>query len=255
MKLKDRVGIVTGAGMGMGEAVAKRWAAEGAKVVLVDVNHDAAKGVAEGILGAGGEASVVHADVSSESDWERVTSEALTRFGQIDMLHNNAGIHRWFDPVKDPLDVWDSIIAVNLRGVFLGCRAVIPHMLEAGHGAIVNTSSTSGLQGMVGQGPYTASKGGVILLTRTLALTYGTRGVRVNAICPGPIDTPMLHQAALEMQERRRGTTEETNGGTATALGRIGTPEEIANVVTFLVSDEASFVTGVSLPVDGGSTA
>lgn len=255
MRLKDRVGIVTGAGMGMGEAVAKRWAAEGAKVVLLDVDDDAAKGVAEAISGGGGDAVSLHADVANESDWERATSETLSRFGRIDMLHNNAGIHRWFDPLEDSIDVWDRIIDVNLRGVFLGCRAVIPHMLQVGGGAIVNTSSTSALRGVPLQAPYTSSKGGVILLTRTLARTYGRRGIRVNAICPGPIDTPMLHQAAEEMQEMEPARVSQMSEGAGTALGRIGTPEEIANVVTFLVSDEASFVTGAWIPVDGGDTA
>jgi NAD(P)-dependent dehydrogenase (short-subunit alcohol dehydrogenase family) len=184
-----------------------------------------------------------------------VTDAALSAYGKVTTLHNNAGIHQWFDPLNDPIEVWDRMIAVNLRGVFLGCRAVIPHMIAAGGGAIVNTSSTSGLQGVPLQGPYTASKGGVILLTRTLARSYGPQNVRVNAICPGPIDTPMLRTAAREIRDLTADRPRTPTRGSETVLGRIGTPEEIAAAVTFLVSDESSFITGVWLPVDGGATA
>ncbi|MFN0095007.1 MAG: SDR family NAD(P)-dependent oxidoreductase [Dehalococcoidia bacterium] len=253
MRLEGKVGIVTGAGMGMGEAVAKRWAREGAAVTLTDVDEAAGKRTAATINDTGGRAIFVKADVSEPGDWENVVQATLSEFGKITTLHNNAGIHYWFDPLNDPIEKWDRMIDVNLKGVFLGCRATIPHMIEAGGGAIVNTSSTSGLQGVPLQAPYTASKAGVILLTRTLALTYGAQNVRVNAICPGPIDTPMLHDAVETRRTAPRPAT--ARPGSATALGRIGTPEEIANAVTFLVSDEASFITGVWLPVDGGSTA
>lgn len=253
MLLEGRVGIVTGGGMGMGEAVARRWAKEGAAVVISDVDATAGAAVAASINDAGGRAIFVQADVRSLDDWRRVTDAAISNFGKITTLHNNAGVHRWFDALEGPLDDWDLMIDVNLKGVYLGCRAVIPYMIEAGGGAIVNTASTSALQGVPGQAPYTASKGGVILLTRTMAVTFGAKNIRVNAICPGAIDTPMLRTAASEIRDLR----EKLGGprGQPNVLGRVGRPEEIAAAVTFLVSDEASYITGAWLPVDGGVTA
>ncbi|MCC6419274.1 MAG: SDR family oxidoreductase [Gemmataceae bacterium] len=256
MRLDGKVGIVTGAGMGMGEAVARRWAREGAAVVVADVNDEAGDRTVAAIKESGGRAVFVHADVSSEADWATITGRALSEFGGLHILHNNAGIHLWIDPLKDPIALWDRMMAINLKGVFLGCRAAIPHMIAAGGGAIVNTSSTSGLHGVPLQGVYGATKAGVLMLTRSLAKQYGPQNVRVNAICPGPIDTPMLHQAAREMADiRERSDSGALPQGSVTALGRMGTPDEIANAVTFLVSDEASFITGTWLPVDGGMTA
>ncbi len=260
MLLEGKVGIVTGAGMGMGEAVARRWAREGARVIATDVDDEAGHATVEAIAAAGGDARFVHADAASEDDWRATTAYAVNELGGLHILHNNAAIHFWFDSLKDPLEKWDQMMAVNLRGVLLGCRFAIAHMITAGGGAIVNTSSVSALHGVPLQGLYGSTKAGVINLTRSLARAYGAQGVRVNAICPGTIDTPMLHTAAAEAAELRDESDEPVNrggGGTGPTLdgGRLGTADEIASVVTFLVSDEASYVSGVYLPVDGAMMA
>ena len=259
MLLEGKVGIVTGAGMGMGEAVARRWAREGARVIATDVNDEAGHATAEAITAAGGEAHYVHADSSSEDDWRAVSSYAINELGGLHVLHNNAAIHFWFDSLEDPMEKWDQMMDVNLRGVLLGCRYAIRHMITAGGGAIVNTSSVSALHGVPLQGLYGSTKAGVINLTRSLARAYGPQGVRVNAICPGSIDTPMLHTAAAEAAEMRGDDDPPParRGGVGPTLdgGRLGSADEIANVVTFLVSDEASYVSGVFLPVDGAMTA
>lgn len=259
MLLEGKVGIVTGAGMGMGAAVARRWAREGARVIATDVDDEAGRATEEAIAAAGGDVRFIHADAASEDDWRAVTAHAVRELGGLHVLHNNAAIHFWFDSLNDPLERWDQMMAVNLRGVYLGCRFAIPHMIEAGGGAIVNTSSVSALHGVPLQGLYGATKAGVINLTRSLARAYGPQGVRVNAICPGTIDTPMLHTAAAEAAElnARDDQPPASGGGVGPTLdgGRMGTADEIASVVTFLVSDEASYVSGVALPVDGAMMA
>jgi NAD(P)-dependent dehydrogenase (short-subunit alcohol dehydrogenase family) len=253
--LEGKVGIVTGAGSGMGAATALRWAQEGARVVVQDLRLEAADGTASEITGSGGQAIAVQGDVSDEKDWERIVSATLAAFGPPTILHNNAGMHHWFDPLTAPVEDWDRMLDVNLRGVFLGCRAAIPHMIEAGGGAIVNTSSTAGLMGVPRQLDYAASKAGVISLTRSLARLYGRHNVRVNTVCPGAVDTPMLREAAREALEINPRLAQMLESGTGSALRRMAQPQEIANVVTFLVSDQASYVTGATIPVDGGSTA
>ena len=256
MLLENKVGIVTGGGMGMGEAVAKRWAAEGARVVLTDINSEAGQAVADSIQTGGGEARFVLADSGSEEDWENVISLTIQEFGGLDIMHNNAGIHFWYNIINDPIEKWDEMMRVNLRGVFLGCRFAIPKIIERGGGAIVNTSSISAKAGGPAQALYGASKAGVTQFTRSLARMYGPNGIRVNAINPGVIAAPMMRQAAAEAAESRADEADQmadpppagpTRGGPA--LGRLGTAEEIASVVTFLVSDEASYVSGVDLTV------
>lgn len=255
MLLEGKVGIVTGAGMGMGEAVARRWAREGAAVVATDVDDAAGRSTVDDITRAGGRAVFVQADAASESDWKTVTERAVDEFGGLHILHNNAAVHFFFDLLNDPMEKWDRMMAINLRGVYLGCRLSIPHMIEAGGGAIVNSASVSGLTGVPLQGLYGSTKAAVILLTRSLARAYGAQGVRVNAICPGTIDTPMLHAAVAEAAELSPGARTGASPGVGPALNRMGTPDEIASVVTFLVSDEASYVSGVWLPVDGAMMA
>jgi NAD(P)-dependent dehydrogenase (short-subunit alcohol dehydrogenase family) len=253
--LEGKIGIVTGAGSGMGAATALRWGQEGARVVVQDVRLEAADGTASGILNAGGQAVAVQGDVSQEGDWQRIIAATLEAFGPPTILHNNAGMHHWFDPLSAPVEDWDRMLDVNLRGVFLGCRAAIPHMIEAGGGAIVNTASTAALVGVPRQADYAASKAGVVSLTRSLARLYGRHNVRLNTVCPGAVDTPMLREAAREALDINPRLAEMLQSGTGAALRRMARPEEIANVVTFLVSDQASYVTGATIPVDGGSTA
>ena len=260
MLLEGKVGIVTGVGMGMGEAVARRWAREGARVIGTDVNDEAGHAAIEAITAAGGEAHYVHADIASEDDWQAVSAYAVNELGGLNIMHNNAAVHFWFDSLNDPMEKWDQMMDINLRGVLLGCRYAIRHMITAGGGAIVNTSSVSALHGVPLQGLYGSTKAGVINLTRSLARAYGPQGVRVNAICPGTIDTPMLHTAAAEAAELYRDQDEPVGGrggstGPTLDGGRLGTPDEIANAVTFLVSDEASYISGVFLPVDGAMMA
>ena len=176
MLLEGKVGIVTGAGMGMGEAVARRWAREGARVIATDVNDEAGHASVEAITAAGGEAHYVHADISSEDDWQAVTAYAVNELGGLNIVHNNAAVHFWFDSINDPMEKWDQMMAINLRGVLLGCRYAIRHMITAGGGAIVNTSSVSALHGVPLQGLYGSTKAGVINLTRSLARAYGPPG-------------------------------------------------------------------------------
>jgi hypothetical protein len=240
----------------MGEAVAKRWAREGASVIATDVNDEAGQSTVDEITRASGRALYVHADAASEDDWKAVTDRAVSEFGGLHILHNNAAVHFFFDNLNDPMEKWDHMMSINLRGAFLGCRLSIPHMILAGGGAIVNTASVSGMHGVPLQGLYGSTKAAVMIMTRALARAHGHQNVRVNAICPGTIDTPMLRSAGAEVaqmpEELRAGTG---GGGYGPAMLRLGTADEIASAVTFLVSDEASYVSGVALPVDGAMMA
>lgn len=242
-RLKDKVAVITGAGSGMGEAMARRFHAEGAKVVAVDVS-----GREEALAAALGDGCVAcRADVSKSSDVQRMLDLAIERFGKLDILCNNAGIQ---GPIANTVDCkeedWDRVLAVNLTGVFLGMKYAIPRMLStAGKGAIVNTSSMASLVAFIGLPAYSASKGGVSILTRLTAAEYAKTGIRVNAIAPGTIDTGMTRGMP---QDYLQGAVD------ATLMGRIGTPEEIANLALFLASDEASYITGTETAVDGGYT-
>jgi meso-butanediol dehydrogenase / (S,S)-butanediol dehydrogenase / diacetyl reductase len=243
-RLAGRVALVTGGGAGIGRAAAIRFAAEGAAVVVADVDGDAA---AETVALAGG-GLAVRADVASAADVDRMIATAVARRGTLDVLFNNAGIGG-FTPL-DALapEAWDHVQAVDLRAVYLACRAAVPHLRRSGHGVILNTASQAGLEGQARNAAYCAAKGGVVLLTRALARELAP-AIRVNCLCPGGTDTALL-----------RGYL----GGDAAALaglaarlpmGRVARPEEIAAAALWLVSDAAAYVTGVALPVDGGATA
>jgi len=252
MKLKDKVAIVTGAGEGIGKGIATVFFREGAKVVVTDLDEEAGKKTAEEIRRFGGDAFFVKCDVSNEEQVKAMIRATIDRYGRINVLVNNAGIGVYKTVVDTTSEEWDRCLAVNLKGVFLCSKYTIPHIRAAGGGAIVNIASVHAYQNVGGTAPYAASKGGVVALTRVMAIDHGRDKIRVNAICPGWIDTPLTERIfagavdpvkAKQEVERRQ------------ILGRLGTPEDIGQAAAFLASDEASYITGASLMVDSGMTA
>jgi NAD(P)-dependent dehydrogenase (short-subunit alcohol dehydrogenase family) len=245
--LEGKVAVVTGAAMGIGRSSAQLFAREGASVVVADIDDAGGRETVELIGQAGGDASFVKTDVSVKADVAAMVRHAVETYGGLDCAHNNAGIAAPLAPLAEyPDDAWDRTIAVMLTGVYLCMKAEIPLMLERGGGAIVNTASGVGLVAYAGQAAYTASKHGVIGLTKVAALDYGARGVRVNAICPGTARTPMVDEAV------RQAPSLEDYLKTLHPIGRIAEPEEIAAAAVWLCTPAASFVLGVALPVDGG---
>jgi meso-butanediol dehydrogenase / (S,S)-butanediol dehydrogenase / diacetyl reductase len=249
-KLENKITIVTGAGSGIGEATAKLFAAEGARVLIADID-DAGGNRVTGEIGS--PAVFRHTDVGVPSEVEGMIKFAVERFGRLDVLFNNAFVTT-FGPVGEmPLDGWKKTLSVTLSGVFYGMRFALPQMVTQGGGAIVNTASISGLGGDYGAGAYNAAKAGVVNLTRTAAIEYARKNIRVNAVCPGVIATPAVLNGLIARSrnpERARQRAEECH-----PMGRLGKPEEIARVVLFLASDDASFMTGSMVVVDGGVTA
>ncbi len=251
MRLEGKVALVTGAGSGIGKLTAKLFASEGAKVVVCDVVDDAGHATVDEIHAGGAEAAFVHADVSKASDAEAMVRFAVDAFGGLHVLMNNAGIfHPQDDSVTNtPDDVWEKTIAINLKGVFLGCKFGIPAMLESGGGSIINIASFVAILGAATpQIAYTASKGGVLAMTREIAVEFARKGVRANALCPGPIETPLLQELLADPARRQRRLVH-------IPMGRFGQAQEIANAALFLASDESSLMTGAALVVDGGITA
>ncbi|MGN7456176.1 SDR family NAD(P)-dependent oxidoreductase [Paenibacillus pasadenensis] len=244
-RLKGKVAIVTGAAGGMGKADALLFAKEGAKVVVTDLQEDKLQAVVEEIKAAGGEAAGFKHNVASEEDWQRVVSEAKNAFGKIDILVNNAGISDATPFMDQTVDNWERVMKINVTSIFLGQKYVIPHMIEAGGGSIINISSIAGLTGGSGTGPYTASKGAVRLLTKATAVDYAKHNIRCNSIHPGFIETPMTVDMFKDPQMVQWFQMQ-------TPLPRLGKAEDIANGVLFLASDESSYITGVELPIDGG---
>jgi len=249
MRLDGKVSIITGGGSGMGRVAAELFAKEGAKVVVVDYVEAAGEAAVAAVKAAGGQATFVRADVSKEDDARAMVQHAIATFGRVDTLYNNAGIMPEADHSVIDTDVatWDAVMAVNVRGVYLGCKHAIPQMLEQGSGSIINIASFVAILGCsVPQDAYTASKGAVAALTRSLAVQFAGRGVRTNTISPGPVETPLLmdwllkDEAAKQLRLGRNPT------------GRFGKPEEIVNVGIYLASDESRWTNGANFVIDGG---
>lgn len=250
--LQGKVALVTGGASGIGQATALLFAREGAAVTVVDLDGAGAEKAARAIAAAGGQALAIQADVARPEDCARAVEQTAATFGRLDILFNNAGIVRRASVVESSVEDWDRVIAVNLRSVFLMSRAALPVMIAGGGGAIINTGSGWGLKGGRQAAAYCASKGAVVNLTRAMALDHGAQNIRVNCVCPGDTDTPMLRHEARQLgQPEERFLAEAAER----PLGRIGTPEEIAQAVLFLASDAASFITGAVLAVDGGGVA
>lgn len=249
--LENKVALVTGAGSGIGRAAALAFAREGARVVVADVDEEGGAGTVGEIKASGGEAAFFRCDVTKGAEVEALVDGAVGAFGRLDCAFNNAGTEgrTRTDTAGYPEEDFDRVVAVNLKGVWLCMKHEIPRMLEGGGGAVVNMASVSGLVGFEGSGPLVASKHGVVGLTRVAALEYAARGVRVNAVCPGVVWTPMVGRATGESAEA------QARFAAMEPIGRMGEPEEIAEAVVWLCSDAASFVTGAPIPVDGGFTA
>ncbi|MBC7214466.1 MAG: SDR family NAD(P)-dependent oxidoreductase [Burkholderiaceae bacterium] len=247
--LRDKVALVTGASSGIGRAIALAWAREGAHVVVSDLNAAGGEETAALVRACGREALYIAADVYKPADCRSLVEQTMTYFDRLDVACNNAGVSGVSMPLADyPLDDWVRVLGINLSGVFYGMKYQIPAMLQSGGGSIINMASILGAVGFAGSAAYTAAKHGVVGLTQTAALEYGAQGVRVNAVGPGFIHTPMI------------GRFEEdpaTNAMLVAAhpIGRLGRPEEVAELVTWLASERASFVTGAYYPIDGGYLA
>ena len=252
MKLRGKVAIVTGGAKGIGSGIAAVFVREGAKVTIADVDREAGEKTSAELAKSGGDVMFARCDVSSESDVKSLIDTTLKRFGALHVLVNNAGIGVYKSVLDASAEEWDRCLAVNLKGVFLCSKYAIPHIKAAGGGAIVNIASVHSYQNVGGTAPYAASKGGVVTLTRVMAIDHGRDKIRVNAICPGWIYTPLIQgifagdadpEKAKQAVERRQ------------LLGRLGRPDEIGEAAAFLASDEASYITGASLMVDNGMTA
>jgi NAD(P)-dependent dehydrogenase (short-subunit alcohol dehydrogenase family) len=252
MRLADKVAIITGAGSGIGRATAILFAQEGAKVVVVDYVPEGGQETVEMIKRNGGEAIFVETDVSKAAAVEKMVQTTIDTYGKIDILFNNAAVTIPASVVDATEEVWDKTMEVDLKGVFLPSKYAIPHMIKGGGGSVINTASMCGLVASTNQAPYSAAKGGVIALTRQMAIDYATHNIRVNSICPSEVRTPMFLgfiNLAPDPEKKMQELIARI------PLGRVAEPEEIARAALFLASDESSYITGVTLPVDGGLTA
>lgn len=252
MKLADKVAIITGGNSGIGEATAELFAREGARVCITGRNETRCREITARIKESGGQAIFVVADVRSTDDCQKTVDDTLKAFGKVDILFNNAGVYFASTTIDCTDEEWDLSVDINLKGTFLMSRAALPSMIEQGSGVIINNGSGWGMEGGAKAVSYCASKGGVIMMTRAMAIDHGPQGIRVNSLNPGDVQTPMLDADA-----KNQGLTLDEYYAMAAdrPLGRVGTPDEIAKAALFLASDDSSFITGATLAVDGGGTA
>ena len=252
LSLKGKVAMITGAASGIGLATAKLLAKAGARVALLDVDETKGKKAEEEIKKLGGKAKFFRCDVTSDSDCKKTTEDVYQEFGRIDILFNNAGVTRRKDIVELSEKDWDLVLNVNLKAIYLLSHHVIPHMIKEGGGSIINTGSGWGLKGGPKAAAYCAAKGGVVNLTRAMAIDHGRQGIRVNCVCPGDVDTPLLHDEAFQLGEDEAEFMEKAADR---PLNRVGRPEDIAKAVLYFASDMSGWVTGSILVVDGGGLA
>jgi len=248
----DKVVVVTGGGSGIGQAVCRRFAAEGAKVAVIGRTLSKCENTAAEIAAAGGTAFAVQADVAMEEEVKQAIRSVMDRFGKIDVLVNNAAVCPQIKLTDMSFSQWNEVIGCNLGSIFLACREVIPHMLDAGGGAIVNLSSVHALATSEGYAAYAAAKGGIVSMTRAVALDYAKSNIRVNAVLPGAVHTPMLESSVKKLDDDKANIMQIWND--AQPIGRVGKAEEIASVVLFAASPDNSFMTGAVLVADGGMT-
>ena len=252
MRLDQRVAVITGAGSGIGQAMALLFAREAARIVAADVNGSAAEETAAKVVAEGGTCQAMVVDVTEPDQVRGMIERAHEHYGRIDILCNNAGIGSTTDVIDCEPDEWDRVMAVNVKSVYLGCKYVLPRMIAQGGGVIVNTASVAGMVGIVKRASYSASKGAVIALTRQVAMDFVEQGIRVNCLCPGTVDSPwvgrLLDMAADPVAARQTLVARQP-------MGRLGTPEEVAAAALYLASDDAAFITGTGLVIDGGLTA
>ena len=253
MMLKDKVALVTGAGSGIGRASAIRFAEEGAKVMVADVRTESAQNTVAEIGKAGGSAKSIAVDVRVGAEVEKMVEETVRLFGRLDILFNNAGVFVPKNVVDTTEQEWDWVVDVCMKGVFFGCKYAIPHMIKQGGGVIINTASGAGIEGVPNLGAYQAAKGGVVIMSKGIALDFAKHNIRCNTICPGVIETPIAENCNTIPAGASQMMWERT--GIMHPLGRNGKPEEVAALATFLASDQAAFITGVAVPIDGGFNA
>ncbi|MGA8538087.1 MAG: SDR family NAD(P)-dependent oxidoreductase [Terriglobales bacterium] len=251
-QVAGKVALITGGASGIGRATALLFAREGAAIALADVNPEAGRQIADEVVQSGGRGFFESVDATRAADCRRLVERAIREFGRIDILFNNAGIIRRATVLDLSEEDWDRVMAVNVKSIFLLSREVIPHMQKAGGGTIINTASGWGLAGGARAAVYCASKGAAVLLTKAMAIDHGPHKIRVNCICPGDTDTNMLREEARQLGEENSHFLAEAANR---PLGRVGTPEEIAQAALYLASDASSFVTGTALVVDGGGLA